>query len=311
MAAATTNASAREPAIGFEILLLFVLATLWGGSYTFIKLGVATIPPVTLIAGRTLIAGVLLLVIMAWRGVRMPKDAATWRRFLFQACLNSVIPWTLIAWAERSVDAGLATILNSTSPIFTFFLTLAMARQDAPTLRKLLGVVAGMAGICLIIGVQALHGLGEQLLAQIAIVTATICYAGGAVFSRGFKGLDPMAPAAGSLLCGGVVLLPVSVIAERPWTLMPSVISVLALLGLAIFSTAIAFVIYFRLIQTLGSVGTTAQAYLRVPIGVAFGVLLLGERLSPTAWVGLAGVVIGVAAMTIPRPKPVATGGAG
>ena len=311
MAAAPTNASAREPAIGFELLLLFVLATLWSGSYTFIKLGVATIPPVTLIAGRTLIAGVLLLVIMAWRGVRMPKDAATWRRFLFQACLNSVIPWTLIAWAERSVDAGLATILNSTSPIFTFFLTLAMARQDAPTLRKLLGVVAGMAGICLIIGVQALHGLGEQLLAKIAIVTATICYAGGAVFSRGFKGLDPMAPAAGSLLCGGVVLLPVSVIAERPWTLMPSVISVLALLGLAIFSTAIAFVIYFRLIQTLGSVGTTAQAYLRVPIGVAFGVMLLGERLSPTAWVGLAGVVIGVAAMTIPRPKPVATGGAG
>ncbi|MDE2063597.1 MAG: EamA family transporter [Bradyrhizobium sp.] len=311
MAAATTNASAREPAIGFELLLLFVLATLWGGSYTFIKLGVATIPPVTLIAGRTLIAGVLLLVIMAWRGVRMPKDAATWRRFLFQACLNSVIPWTLIAWAERSVDAGLATILNSTSPIFTFFLTLALARQDAPTLRKLLGVVAGMAGICLIIGVQALHGLGEQLLAQIAIVTATICYAGGAVFSRGFKGLDPMAPAAGSLLCGAAVLLPVSVIAERPWTLMPSVISVLALLGLAIFSTAIAFVIYFRLIQTLGSEGTTALAYLRVPIGVAFGVLLLGERLSPTAWVGLAGVVIGVAAMTIPRPKPVATGGAG
>ena len=311
MAAATTNASAREPAIGFEILLLFVLATLWGGSYTFIKLGVATIPPVTLIAGRTLIAGVLLLVIMAWRGVRMPKDAATWRRFLFQACLNSVIPWTLIAWAERSVDAGLATILNSTSPIFTFFLTLALARQDAPTLRKLLGVVAGMAGICLIIGVQALHGLGEQLLAQIAIVTATICYAGGAVFSRGFKGLDPMAPAAGSLLCGAAVLLPVSVIAEQPWTLMPSVISVLALLGLAIFSTAIAFVIYFRLIQTLGSVGTTAQAYLRVPIGVAFGVLLLGERLSPTAWVGLVGVVIGVAAMTIPRSKSVTTGGAG
>ena len=311
MAAATTNASAREPAIGFELLLLFVLATLWGGSYTFIKLGVATILPVTLIAGRTLIAGVLLLVIMAWRGVRMPKDAATWRRFLFQACLNSVIPWTLIAWAERSVDAGLATILNATSPIFTFFLTLAIARQDAPTLRKLLGVVAGMAGICLIIGVQALHGLGEQLLAQIAIVTATICYAGGAVFSRGFKGLDPMAPAAGSLLCGGVVLLPVSVIAERPWTFMPSVISVLALLGLAIFSTAIAFVIYFRLIQTLGSVGTTAQAYLRVPIGVAFGVLLLGERLSPTAWVGLVGVVIGVAAMTIPRSKPITTGGAG
>jgi drug/metabolite transporter (DMT)-like permease len=301
--ATTTSASARDPAIGFELLLLAVLATLWGGSYTFIKLGVATIPPVTLIAGRTLIAGVLLLVIMAGRGVRMPDDAASWRRFLFQACLNSVIPWTLIAWAERSVDAGLATILNSTSPIFTFFLTLVIARQDKPSWRKLFGVVAGMAGICLIIGVQALHGFGEQLVAQVAIVVATICYAGGAVFSRGFKGLDPIAPAAGSLLCGAAILLPVSMVAERPWNVMPSATSLLALAGLAAFSTAVAFVIYFRLIQTLGSVGTTAQAYLRVPIGVALGVLLLGERLAPTAWIGLACVVVGVAAMTIPPRK--------
>lgn len=271
-----------------------------GGSYTLIKLGVATIPPVTLIAGRTAIAGVLLLLIMAWRRVPLPRDATTWGRFLFQACLNSVIPWTLIAWAERSVDAGLATILNSTSPIFTFFLTLAVAQQDAPSWRKLFGVAAGMAGICLIVGVQALHGLGEQLAAQIAIILATICYAGGAVFSRGFKGLDPMAPAAGSLICGAAVLLPISLAAERSWTLTPSTASLLALFGLAIFSTAIAFVIYFRLIQTLGSVGTTAQAYLRVPIGVALGVLLLDESLSPTAWIGLACVVAGVAAMTIP-----------
>jgi drug/metabolite transporter (DMT)-like permease len=307
--ATTRDASAREPAVGIELALLLVLATLWGGSYTFIKLGVATIPPVTLITGRTLIAGLLLLLIMHWRGVRLPTDAATWRRFLFQACLNSVIPWTLIAWAERSVDAGLATILNSTSPIFTFFLTLAIAHQDALSWRKLFGVVAGMAGICLIIGVQAFQGLGEQFLAQIAIVTATICYAGGAVFSRGFKGLDPMAPAAGSLLCGAAILLPVSAVLDRPWTLMPSSTSVLALLGLAMFSTAIAFVIYFRLIQTLGSVGTTAQAYLRVPIGVAFGVLLLGEKLAPTAWIGLACVVIGVAAMTIPARKPATANG--
>lgn len=307
----TTEVNAREPAVAVELSLLLVLATLWGGSYTFIKLGVATIPPVTLIAGRTLIAGVLLLFIMYGRGLRLPKDAATWRRFLFQACLNSVIPWTLIAWAERSVDAGLATILNSTSPIFTFFLTLAAAHQDAPSLRKLFGVAAGIAGICLIIGVQAFHGLGEQLIAQIAIVVATVCYAGGAIFSRGFKGLDPMAPAAGSLLSGAAILLPVSAIAERPWTLTPSGTSMLALLALSVFSTAIAFVIYFRLIQTLGSVGTTAQAYLRVPIGVALGVLLLGESLSPTAWIGLGCVVIGVAAMTIPARKPAALSGSG
>jgi drug/metabolite transporter (DMT)-like permease len=103
------------------------------------------------------------------------------------------------------------------------------------------------------------------------------------------------------------MLLPVSAVVERPWMLTPSGASLLALSGLAVFSTAIAFVIYFRLIQTLGSVGTTAQAYLRVPIGVALSVLLLGESLSPTAWIGLGCVVIGVAAMTIPPRKPVAT----
>jgi drug/metabolite transporter (DMT)-like permease len=286
--------------MGVELALLLLLATLWGGSYTFIKLGVATIPPVMLIAARTLIAGLLLLVVMYGRGLRLPKDIATWRRFLFQACLNSVVPWTLIAWGERSLDAGLATILNSTSPIFTFFLTLAITRHETVSLRKLVGVLVGMAGICLMVGVQALTGLGERLAAELVTVIATICYAVGAIFSRGFKGLDPMAPAAGSLLCGAAILVPVSLVVDRPWTLAPSMSSVLALVALAVFSTALAFVIYFRLIMTLGSVGTTAQAYLRVPIGVALSVAFLGETLTSTAWIGLGCVVIGVAAMTIP-----------
>src|SRR3981189_2935066 len=152
----------RRPVMAVELALLVLLATLWGASYTFIKLGVATIPPITLIAARTAIAGVLLLMIMRWRGRKMPRAAATWRRFMFQACLNSVIPWTMIAWGERSLDAGLATILNSTSPIFTFFLTLAVTRHETLGLQKLFGVVAGTAGICLFVGGQALNGLGEH-----------------------------------------------------------------------------------------------------------------------------------------------------
>jgi drug/metabolite transporter (DMT)-like permease len=294
----------QHPVMALELALLALLATLWGASYTFIKLGVATIPPLTLIAARTLIAGVLLLAVMRWRKLKLPGDAANWRRFLFQACLNSVIPFTLIASAERSLDAGLATILNSTSPIFTFLLTYLVTRHEPATARKLFGVLAGLAGICIIVGVQALDGLGAQLAAQIAVVAATVCYAGAAIFGRGFRSLDPMAPAAGSLLCGAAILTPVSLVIDRPWTLAPSSGSVLALLGLAVFSTALAFVIYFRLIQTLGSVGTTAQAYLRVPIGVGLGVLFLGESPTSTAWIGLGCVVIGVAAMAIPaRPR--------
>ncbi|MBV9559527.1 MAG: EamA family transporter [Bradyrhizobium sp.] len=289
-----------------ELVLLLLLAMLWGASYSFIKLGVATIPPITLIAARTLIAGVLLLLIMRWRGLRMPTDAATWRRFAFQACFNSVVPWTLIAWAERSVDAGLATILNSAAPIFTFLFTALITRHEQASPRKLLGVVAGMAGICLIVGVDAFAQAGRDLVAELAIVAAAICYACAAIFGRSFKGLDPMAPAAGSLLCGAAILTPLSLACEQPWTLAPSVASMLALLALAAFSTAAAFVVYFRLIQTLGSVGTTAQAYLRVPIGVALSVAFLGEKLPPTAWIGLACVVLGVAAMTVPSRPAVA-----
>ncbi|MGC1094881.1 MAG: EamA family transporter [Pseudolabrys sp.] len=283
-----------------ELALLLALATLWGASYTFIKVGVETIPPVTLIAARTLIAGGLLLVVIRSRGLRLSKDAATWRRFLFQACLNSVIPFTLIAWAERTVDAGLATILNSTSPIFAFLLTAVMTRHEMVTARKLFGVFAGIAGTCLIIGVQALDGLGRELWAQLAIVAATICYAGAAIFGRTFKTLDPIMPAAGSLICGAAILVPISFAVDQPWMLAPSRQSFLALLGLSVFSTALAFVIYFRLVQTLGSVGTTSQSYLRVPIGVAIGAIFLGETLTSTAGAGLACVIIGVAAMAIP-----------
>lgn len=292
-----------NPAV--EYALLAVLATLWGASYTFIKLGIATIPPVTLIAARTLIAGLLLLAILQMRGIRLPRDRETWKRFLFQACLNSVVPFTLIAWAEYSVDAGLAVILNSTTPIFTFLLTVAITRHEPTTARKLLGVIAGMAGICLIVGLQALNGLGRELVSQLAIIAATISYAGAAIFGRNFKGLDPLVPAAGSMLCGTVLLIPASLIIDRPWTLEPSTSSILALLGLSVFSTALAFAIYFRLIHTLGSVGTTAQAYLRVPIGVGIGVLFLGESLGPTAWIGFICVFIGVMAMTMPTKAKV------
>jgi drug/metabolite transporter (DMT)-like permease len=289
-----------------ELLLLLGLATLWAASYTFIKIGVATIPPVTLIAARTLIAGAILVLVLRSRGLSLPRDAAVWGRFLFQACLNSVIPFTLIAWAERTVDAGLATILNSTSPIFAFLLTAIITRHEALTGRKLFGIAAGIVGTCLIVGVQAFNGLGQELWAQLAIVAATVCYAGAAIFGRGFKGLDPIMPAAGSMICGAALLIPVSLVVDRPWTLTPSTESVLALLGLSVFSTALAFVIYFRLLQTLGSVGTTAQAYLRVPIGVAIGVVFLGESLTPSAWAGLICVIIGVAAMTIPARQPAA-----
>jgi drug/metabolite transporter (DMT)-like permease len=295
-----TAEGSRSPGLLAELALLLLLAALWGASYTFIKLGVESIPPVTLIAARTTIAAVVLLGILRWRRIALPNDRALWRRFLFQACLNSVVPFTLIAWAEQSVDAGLATILNSSAPIFTFVLAWGLARNQSASGRQLFGVICGMIGICLIVGVQALQGIGQELTAELAIVAATICYAGAAIFGRSFQELDPMLPATGSLLCGAAILIPLSLAVDHPWTLAPSNRSLIALLCLAVLSTALALTLYFRLIRTLGSVGATAQAYLRVPIGVALGMLFLGETPAPTTLLGLVCVIAGVAAMAVP-----------
>ena len=286
-----------------ELALLLLLASLWGASYTFIKVGVESIPPVTLTAARTTLALAVLLGVLRWRRIALPTERAVWRRFFVQACLNSVAPFTLIAWAERSVDAGLATILNSSAPIFTFILAWTLARNQSATGRQLFGVICGMIGICLIVGVQALRGIGQELTAELAIVAATVCYGGAAIFGRNFEGLDPMLPAAGSLLCGAIVLIPASLAIDQPWTLTPSGRSLVALLCLAVLSTALAFTIYFRLLRTLGSVGVTAQAYLRVPLGVAIGVVFLNETPAPTTMVGLLCVIAGVAAMAVPRRR--------
>jgi drug/metabolite transporter (DMT)-like permease len=290
-----------KPNHAIEFALLATLATLWASSYTFIKIGIDTIPPVTLIAARTLIAGGILVLVMGWRGIRLPRDAASWRNFAIQACLNSVVPFTLIAWAEKSIDAGLAVILNSMTPVFTFLITWLWSQHEATPLRKLAGIALGLGGTCIIVGGQAFAHVGQELAAQLAVVVATACYAGAAIFGRNFKNLDPMAPAAGSLLSGAMILLPLSLVVDRPWTLVPSQASIMALIGLAVFSTAMAFVIYFRLIRTLGSVGTTAQAYLRAPIGIAIGAYFLGERLSEGAWIGLLCILAGVAFMTVPQ----------
>jgi drug/metabolite transporter (DMT)-like permease len=294
-----------KPNLIIEIALLLVVATLWGASYTFIKIGIQTIPPITFIAGRTIIAGAVLLLILRMRGISLPRDVETWKKFMFQACINSVLPFTFVAWAEQYVDASLAVILNSSSPIFAFLLALILSHWQksyiqSATKLKFFGVVTGMLGLCIVVGFQAFNDIGQQLIPQIALVVAAICYAGAAHFGRQFQNLDSMIPATGSLICGAIILLPFSLVIDQPWTLHPSQGSILALFYLALFSTALAFVIIFRLFRTLGPVATTSQAFLRVPFGVMISAYILNETLSTNVWIGLIFVVIGVAAMTIP-----------
>lgn len=296
----TSTAAPARPALARELALLLLLSTLWGASYTLIKITVATIPPITAMGARTALAGLVLLLVMKALRQKLPLRADAWRAYLVLGLLNSIVPFTLVAWAHQTIDAGLAVILNATTPIFTVLLTAAFTRHESVPPRKLAGVAVGILGIATIVGVEALGGIGRDLAAQLAMILATLCYAGSAIYGTRFSGTSPLAPAAGSLLCAGAVLIPLALLVEAPWRLTPSAESIAALVALAIFSTAAAFALFYRLVRTLGSVGTTAQAYLRVPIGIAIGAVALGERLPPEAWLGLAAVLTGVFLMTLP-----------
>jgi drug/metabolite transporter (DMT)-like permease len=200
------------------------------------------------------------------------------------------------------MSVRVATILGSNAPIFAFLLALLFVRHERPTLRQSFGVAAGLTGICLVVGVDALNGLGQDVMAQLALVLSAVMFGAAALFGRNFNGLDSMVPAAGSMICGAIILIPLSLVIDRPWTLTPSTASIVALIALAVFSTALAFVIYFRLIQTLGSVGATAQATCAFR-SVSVLVWCFSAKHSPTVWIGLVFVVVGIAAMTIPARK--------
>jgi drug/metabolite transporter (DMT)-like permease len=285
-----------------DLALLLLLSLLWGASYAFIRLAVETIPPLTLVAVRVTIATVVLQLVMARQGAALPRRPLLWRNFAIQAAMNGILPFSLIAWGEERIDSGLAGVLNSTTPIFVFLITWAWTRHEAASLRQLAGTFLGLAGIVAIVGPAAVGaGLGGDVPAQLAIVAATICYAVAAIFGRNFAGLAPIVPAAGSTMVSALVMVPAALVIERPWTLpVPSLPSVLALTALGLFSTAGAFVVYFRLLGSLGSVGTASVAYLRAAVSVAIGILFLGELPGWRTGLGLVLVLVGVAAMTLP-----------
>ncbi len=299
----STNADNTKHAPIFEYALLVLLATLWGSSFSFIKITVETIPPLTAMALRASMAGLFLWTIMRWQGDHMPSDTGSWLRLAKLSAITTVMPFILIAWGLQWVDAGLGVILNATTPIFAFLMTWTVTRQEAVNARKLFGVLAGIFGVALIVGTSVLSGLGDQLLPQLALVLASVCYATSAIYGRTFRHMGQFVPATGALTIGGIVLTPVALLLEQPWNMSPSIESIASLIIVALVGTAGGNLIYFRLLGTIGSLATTSQSYLRVPIGVLIGMLVLGERLSPPAMLGLACVVAGVAAMTIPKGK--------
>jgi drug/metabolite transporter (DMT)-like permease len=289
---------------GRSIVGVLTLALLWGASYPLIKISVETIPPLTVAALRALLGGVLLLAVMGREASALWRSGIPFRSYLVQATVNCIIPWTFLSWASRTIDASLATVLNSLAPIFAFLITWAITRHEPATPRKFVGVMLGLAGVLTIIGIDALSGVGGHTVAELACLAGSMSYGIAAVIGTRFRKVSPLVPATGSTLVAAAFLLPVAFLFEQPWTLEPSARSMLGFAGLVVFSTVAAFILYFRLLSTIGTIGTTAQAYLRILVGVGLGVTLLGEKLSANVVAGIVLVVAGVIAMTLPVRKP-------
>ena len=288
-----------RPPVG-EYALLGLLALLWGSSYLFAKAAVAEIPPLTVAAARVSIAAVLLLAVASAGRERWPRGGRIWGMLLVQAVFNSIGAWSILAWSQRHIDAALASVLNSTAPIFVFFMTLAVTRHEATSWRRFAGALLGLAGVVLIVGLDAARGLDVGVLGAAGALFSAFLYGCAAIYGRRFSDLSPAATAAGTMVWASVVLLPAPLAFERPWTLRPSLEALAALAALGVFCTGAALLLYFRLIRTLGSLGVASQAYLRAGVGAGLAVLILGERLRAETLFGVALALIGVACINLP-----------
>jgi drug/metabolite transporter (DMT)-like permease len=293
---------APKPRRGWrDYALLLALACCWSSTYPLTKIGVGSIPPITFISARSLIAAAFLLVILRVRGIALPTQGKAWKMFAQQQTINSTFPFLLITWAQQYVPAAPTVVLASTTPIFAFLITWGITRHEPATLLKLLGAILGLAGTAVIIGLDALSTLDANILAEIVILLATISFAFATIYGLRLTEYDPMVVAAGSLLFGGTVLLPFAILIDHPWTLRPTTEALMATVAMGIFSSALGLMLFYMCLTRLGTLVTNAQGYLRIPIGVGLSVLLLGEAVPPNLSLGLILVMTGVAAMTIPK----------
>jgi len=277
-------------------MLLLVLGTLWGGSYFFGKVALAQLPPFTVAVGRLGLAALVLHVVVRAAGHHMPGSIRAWRAFWVMGLLNNAIPMSLILWGQTTIGSGLAAILNASTPLFTVLLAHFFTRDERMTGRKVGGIVFGLAGVAVMIGPDALGGLHRGLLAQLAMVGAAISYACAGIFGRRFAGTPPLVTAAGQVTASSLTLLPLSLLADRPWLLhAPGARTWAALAGLALLCTALAYVIYFRILATSGASNLLLVTLLMPVNAVLLGLAFLGEHVEPRHVAGMALIAVGLA----------------
>jgi len=278
-----------------EYGLLALLGVLLGIPYALTKISQTTIPPLTGVATRLLIAAIVLWIFVFTSRAKLSALKDCIPRLFVQGGISCAIPYALIAYGQTSVNSALAAILNSTTPLFVCLISLLWTQREPLKLGRMVGVSAGLAGVVIIAGANSLAGLGKDVLGQAAIILATMSSAVAAIQGRRFNDVPPELAAAGTLTCGALVLVPLCFLVEAPLHFTPSAGSIGALLVNAIIATALRSVIYFRLLRTIGSIGTTSVSYLKPAIAVLIGCMLMGETLTLTAMIGLLAILFGVA----------------
>jgi drug/metabolite transporter (DMT)-like permease len=283
-----------------EWAMLLALSVLWGGSFFFTGIAVKALPPLTIVALRVGLAAAMLLAALRVLGVRMPRDGRTWAAFLGMGLLNNVVPFCLIVWGQTHIASGLAAIINATTPLFTVLVAHAFTADETMSANRIAGVVVGFVGVALMIGPDALAGIGADVLAQLAVLAAALSYAFAGVFGRRFArmGVAPLATAAGQVTASAMMLVPVALLLDRPWTLpMPGAPVWAAILGIAALSTALGYVLYFRILATAGATNLLLVTFLIPVSAIVLGFLLLGERLDARHVLGMALIGAGLAAI--------------
>lgn len=277
-----------------ELCALLLLGALWGASFLFIRIAAPVLGPIWLIDLRVLIAGIVLL-IYALIVRKMPDFRSRWKSYLMLGLLNAVIPFTLIAYSAIHLNASLTSILNATTPLFTAIVARFWLNESL-SIRKVIGILVGLAGVCILMGWSSVPFTVEVWLSIGASLMASLFYGIGGVYTkRIFTGTPPLSLSIGQQLSAGIILIPLSIVTVP--TAPISLTVILAVLGLAVLSTSIGYLLYFYLVEHVGPTKTVSVTFLVPLFGILWGVLLLHEQITIGTIVGLLVILAGVILM--------------
>jgi drug/metabolite transporter (DMT)-like permease len=277
--------------------MLIALSILWGGSYFFVEIALLEWSPLLIVAVRVTVAALVIWAIVLVAGWPVPRSGAAWGAFFVMGILNNVFPFLLIVWGQKEVASGLAAIINASTPIFTVIVAGIFLWDERMTAARLTGAVLGLVGVAILIGPSALTGLDAGLLAQLAILTASLCYALAGVYARRFVSMNvnPIVAAAGQLLMSSLIMISLVLAFEEPAQLLTSSTRVWVAVGaMAVVSTALAYILYFRLLATAGATNALLVTLLIPVTAILLGAMYLGERLHLLHFAGMAVIGIGL-----------------